>query len=193
MATTDYANMHKARAAKDDEFYTRMDDVEAEMWYHRESLKGKRVYLNCDDPDASAFARYFRMRFKSLGLKRLVITGLRVGNVKQGVGMEVDANGELPLDTDGDCFSETNRAILAESDVVVTNPPFSLFRDYMDMLMEWGGSFCIIGNLNAAQYKEISPHCIDGTMWFGASGRVNDFDTPRGGGGWISEPVVHQH
>ena len=55
--------------------------------------------------------------------------------------------------------------------------------DYMDMLMEWGGSFCIIGNLNAAQYKEISPHCIDGTMWFGASGRVNDFDTPRGGGG----------
>ena len=86
-----------------------------------------------------------------------------------GGGWTINGDGERPVETDGDCFSEINRAILDESDIVVTNPPFSLFRKYTEMLMKWGGKFCIIGDMNALTYKDVFPLFHDGKMWIGAT------------------------
>lgn len=59
-------NMNAAKAAKNDDFYTRLQDVEAEMYYYREHFKDKVVYLNCDDPYVSAFFEFFSKQFEIL-------------------------------------------------------------------------------------------------------------------------------
>ena len=135
--------LRSAKEAKNDEFYTRLPDVEKEMWQYRDQFRGRRVYCDCDDPATSAFVQYFKMHFEGLGLKSLHATGI---SLKTGKGMEFSMEagvGKTRVKGDGDFRSDNSRAIRAKCDIVVTNPPFSMFQEYMATLMEWsegGGS-----------------------------------------------------
>jgi len=175
--TTKNGNLHKAKSAKNDEFYTRLADIERECRHYREFFRGKTVYCNCDDARESNFFRYFSLNFEFLGLKKLICTGYK----KDGRGVclvyEGDKNGNRKVDDDeiavtelegdGDFRSEECVKLLDEADVVVTNPPFSLFREYIAQLVEHGKKFLVIGNQNAVTYKEIFPLIKDNKVWWG--------------------------
>lgn len=171
------SNLHKARKAKNDEFYTQLSDIENELRHYRDHFKGKVVYCNCDDARESNFFRYFSINFEFLGLKKLITTGYK----KDGRGVmlvyEGDKNGNKAVDDeevqvtelegDGDFRSEECVKLLDEADVVVTNPPFSLFREYVAQLVEHGKKFLIIGQTNAITFKEIFPLIKANKLWLG--------------------------
>ncbi len=174
-------NLNKAKAAKNDEFYTRLEDIEKELEHYTEHFKGKVVYCNCDDANRSNFFKYFSTNFQKLGLKKLITSGLKedgTGVVAIQKGDDIDI-----YDGNGDFRSEECIEFLKEADIVVTNPPFSLFREYVAQLMQYGKKFLIIGNGNAVTYKEIFPYIKDNKMWIGAS---------KGMGGKAMEFVVDE-
>jgi len=175
-----------AKAAKQDEFYTQIVDIEREMRHYRRHFKGKVVYCNCDDPYVSAFFEYFTKNFQFLGLKKLITTCYRSqqmtlfsqNDAEEAIKLEYtgdarnnlptpDDIGVTPLRGDGDFRSAECIAFLKEADIVVTNPPFSLFRQYVAQLVEHGKKFLIIGNQNAITYKEIFPLIKDNRIWLG--------------------------
>lgn len=172
-------NLHKAKAAKNDEFYTRLQDIENELRHYRNHFKGKVVYCNCDDARESNFFKYFSLSFEFLGLKKLITTGYKENGKGVALVYEGDKNGNRNVDDEeinvtelngnGDFRSEECIEFLKEADIVVTNPPFSLFREYVAQLMQYGKKFLIIGNGNAVTYKEIFPYIKDNKMWIGAS------------------------
>ena len=171
--------MTAAKKAKKDEFYTQLTDIEKELRYYTNHFKDKVVFCNCDDPEESNFWVFFRDNFALLGLKKLISTHYEKG--KRSYKMELTGaryeDGELkfdnfvktPLKGDGDFRSEECIEILKEADIVVTNPPFSLFREFVAQLMEYKKKFLIIGNINAASYKEVFPLIRDNEIWMGAS------------------------
>ena len=181
------AALNAASAGKKDEFYTQLPDIERELAHYAEHFRGKVVYCNCDDPTVSNFFKYFSMKFADLGLKKLITTCYRNQNpnlfsrhdVERAIKLEYDGfrDGEripnvedigvTPLDGDGDFRSEECINILKEADIVVTNPPFSLFREYVAQLIEYDKRFIIVGNQNAITYKEIFPHIKEGRLWLG--------------------------
>lgn len=182
-------NIDKAKEAKKDEFYTQLDDINNELKHYREHFRGKTVLCNCDDPRISNFFTYFAYNFEFLDLKKLITTCYKNQNMdlfsqnqsEQAVYLiyEGDKNGNhtpdaneigvIPLKGDGDFRSKECIELLKEADIVVTNPPFSLFREYVAQLMEYDKEFLIIGNQNALSYKEIFPLIRDNKMWLGAS------------------------
>lgn len=190
-------NLGAARAAKMDEFYTQLTDVEKELRHYKQHFRGKVVYCNADDPRLSAFFRYFSLNFESLGLKKLITTCYQSqapdlfsqNDSASAVYLEYegDKNGNrvpdpneievLPLKGDGDFRSPECIELLKQADIVVTNPPFSLFREYVSQLIEHDKKFVIIGNPNATSTKEIFPLVRDEKMWWGAksSGGQNQF------------------
>jgi len=180
-------HLHRARKAKNDEFYTQLTDIEKEISHYAPHFRGKVVYCNCDDPSMSKFFHYFSHNFEHLGLKKLVTTcyknqhrdlfsenkderdvmldydGIRSGErvpKAKDIGVKV-------LNGDGDLRSGECIDILKRVDIVVTNPPFSLFRDYVFQLIEYGKEFLIIGSQNAISYKEIFPLIMGNEMWLG--------------------------
>lgn len=176
-------DLNKANKAKKDEFYTQLTDIEKEMVHYRDYFRGKSVFLNCDDPKQSNFWQYFQLNFYQLGLKRLVATHydekestykLEIVNREQE-----EKNGyaqmlmpeiiQTPLKGNGDFRSAECIEILKECDVVCTNPPFSLFREYIAQLMEYNKKFIIIGNVNAITYREVFPLFKDNHIWYGCS------------------------
>ena len=189
-------NLTAARREKNDEFYTQLKDIERELaCYDPELFRGKVVYCNCDDPpesggSGSEFARYFSLQFERLGLKRLVTTSYRPGRRSRVSVYEGDKNGNripdawewehTPLKGDGDFRSPECVEQLAQADIVITNPPFSLFREYLAQLVEYGKEFLIIGNMNAITYQEVFPLIKDGKVWYGPSIRSGDrrFNVP---------------
>lgn len=203
-------DLNSAKAARKDEFYTQLTDIEKELRYYRQHFKGKTVFCNCDDPFESNFFKYFVLNFNRLGLKKLIATcymgspianqdfplfafanGIDEGENKPykaivttvydktgdgGVDMldvaELFKSGENELSElkgDGDFRSEECLALLDEADIVVTNPPFSLFREYLSVLVEHKKKFIIIGNINAVIYKEVFPLFMKNDLWLGAS------------------------
>ena len=167
-------NLNKAKAAKNDEFYTRLEDIEKELGHYTEHFKGKVVYCNCDDANRSNFFKYFSTNFQKLGLKKLITSGLKIDGTKDrtdGTGIVAIQKGDdIDIyDGNGDFRSEECIEFLKEADIVVTNPPFSLFREYVAQLMQYGKKFLIIGNGNAVTYKEIFPYIKDNKIWIGAS------------------------
>lgn len=172
-------NLHSAKKAKNDEFYTQLCDIENEMKYYKDFFKGKVVYCNCDDAKESNFFKYFSMCFKSLGLKKLITTGYKEDGKGVVLVYEGDKNGNNRVDDEeiittelqgnGDFRSEECIEFLKEADVVVTNPPFSLFREYVAQLMEYGKKFIVLGNMNAITYKEVFPFIKNNEMWWGCS------------------------
>ena len=201
-------NLHRAKDAKKDEFYTQYEDIQNELNHYEQHFKGKTVLCNCDDPFESNFCKFFLRNFNYLGLKRLICTSYSTSPVVgqqlslfddeneplvQGNGYVMDikevpmANGRgvsdddidallrskkrgvKKLKGDGDFRSEECIEYLKEADIVVTNPPFSLFRDYVAQLVAYRKKFLIIGNINAITYKEIFPLIKDNELWLGAS------------------------
>ena len=172
-------NLHTAKTAKNDEFYTMLTDIEKEMRYYKDFFKGKVVYCNCDDARESNFFKYFSLNFEFLGLKKLISTGYKADGKGVVLVYEGDKNGNRRVDNeeiivnelngDGDFRSEECIEYLKECDVVVTNPPFSLFRQYVKQLMDYNKKFIIIGNQNAITYKEIFPYIKNNQLWLGMS------------------------
>ena len=170
-------NLNKAKAAKNDEFYTRLEDIEKELKHYTEHFKGKVAYCNCDDANRSNFFKYFSTNFQKLGLKKLITSGL----TENGTGVVAIQKGDdIDIyDGNGDFRSEECIEFLKEADIVVTNPPFSLFREYVAQLMQYGKKFLIIGNKNAITYKEIFPYIKNNELWLGIAS-VKDFIQPNG-------------
>ncbi|MCY3860330.1 MAG: adenine-specific methyltransferase EcoRI family protein [Gammaproteobacteria bacterium] len=182
-----------ASKAKKDEFYTQLEDIELELKYYRDHFRDKIVYCNCDDPTVSNFNYFFLQNFHFLGLKQLVTTCYKSQNREMfsqhdtdtSIGLRYDGASLLPdefaLEGDGDFRSAECKELLKEADIVVTNPPFSLFREYVAQLMKYNKQFLIIGNMNATTYKEIFPLFQQNKIWYGASIKSGDreFGVPK--------------
>jgi len=174
-------SLGSARRAKNDEFYTQLSDIEKELRNYKGHFKGKVVFCNCDDPEWSNFWKYFKLNFEHLGLAKLVATHYAPGESSYkleyfGAGQQV----EIPLSGDGDFRSPECVELLQAVDIVVTNPPFSLFREYVGQLVEYKKQFLIIGNNNAITYKEIFKHIKENRIWLGVSPRSMRFKQPDG-------------
>ena len=189
-----------AKKAKKDEFYTQLADIEVELKHYREHFKGKTVLCNCDDPRKSQFFYYFVLNFHLLGLKKLITTCYKNQNpslfsestseqavylVYEGEDIGIPPKPSIaglvrPLEGDGDFRSKECIAFLEEADIVVTNPPFSLFREYVAQLIKYDNKFIIIGNINAVTYKEIFPLIQRDQVWLGPSIHSGDreFEIP---------------
>lgn len=176
-----------AKAAKKDEFYTQLSDIERELVHYKEHFRGKTVLCNCDDPRVSNFFKYFTLKFNDLGLKRVIATCYKSQDVdlfsmnaseqavyqiydgdKDGNNMPDASEIEVrPLQGDGDFRSAECIELLKQADIVVTNPPFSLFREYVAQLIKYDKKFVIVGHQNAITYKEIFPLIRDNKLWLG--------------------------
>ena len=212
-------NLHLAKVAKNDEFYTQLADISDELKYYRESFEGKVVLCNCDDSEKSEFTRYFILNFHALKLKRLICTFFdsslnnsafafvyngedvnRDGRISQADidiirqyrafrNVMIDDYGfdrNNPVESNkkglygsGDFRSVNAKMYLEMADIVVTNPPFSLFREYVAQLMEYNKEFLIIGNMNAITYKEIFPYIMENKLWLGMN-HISEFIQPDG-------------
>lgn len=161
-------NLLTAKNKKNDEFYTRLEDIQKELDNYKEYFKDKIIYCNCDDIYTSNFYKYFKDNFKELGLKKIIATNLSLDGTAYKT--EFDNNSKesrTELRGNGDFRSEECVKLLQESDIIITNPPFSLFREYIAQLIKYNKDFLIIGNMNAATYKEIFPLFKNNQVWFG--------------------------
>lgn len=179
--------LNTAKTAKKDEFYTQLSDIENELRHYRPHFKGKTVLCNCDDPRVSNFFKYFALNFEILGLKKLIATCYKnqepdlfsQNNSERAVYIiyEGDKNGNkipdpsemevIPLQGDGDFRSAECIELLRQADIICTNPPFSLFREYVAQLVKYDKKFIIIGHQNALKYKEIFPLIQNNKLWLG--------------------------
>lgn len=169
--------LNSANKAKKDEFYTRLEDVERELGHYRDYFRGKTIFCNCDDPAESNFWKYFELNFDFFGLKKLISTHFETDKPSYKLEMFHDINGDgqmdaadivkTPLLQNGDFRSPECVEIMKEADVVVTNPPFSLFREYIKQLMDNDKKFIVVGHQNAITYKEIFPLLKDNKIWLG--------------------------
>ncbi|EGD6457196.1 modification methylase [Salmonella enterica] len=159
--------LQAAAKAKNDEFYTMFSDVEKELRFYREHFRGKTIFLNCDD-DTSNFWKFFQLNFEFFGLKKLVATHYETENASYKLEMTGPTSiFETKLSGNGDFRSPESVAIMKEADIVITNPPFSLFREFVAQLVEHGKKFLIVGNKNAITYKEIFPLIKANKLWLG--------------------------
>lgn len=172
-------NLLNAKRAKKDEFYTMLTDIEKEMVHYRDYFKDKVIFCNCDDARESNFFKFFANNFELLKIKKLITTGYK----EDGHGVVLEYNGDIDgdfmvgddevkvteLKGNGDFRSEECIEYLKQADIVVTNPPFSLFREYVKQLMDYGKKFIILGNTNAITCKEIFPYFKENKLWLGCS------------------------
>lgn len=176
------SSLHAARRAKNDEFYTQLTDIEKEVQHYKEHFKDKVVFCNCDDPEWSNFWKYFTLNFEHLGLAKVVATHYASG--ESSYMLEYFGPSQPLVKTaltgDGDFRSPECRAILEAADIVVTNPPFSLFREYLNQLAASGKQFLIIGNNNAITYKEVFGLIRQNRLWLGhAANKTMEFQLAR--------------
>lgn len=179
--------LQAAKISKKDEFYTQLGDIERELRFYKSHFKDKIVYCNCDDPRVSNFFHYFSYNFEKLGLNKLIATCYKNQNMdlfsenksEQAIYLvyEGDKNdnkipdpneiGVKKLNSDGDFRSIECIELLEQADIVVTNPPFSLFREYVAQLIEYDKKFIIVGHQNAITYLDIFKHIKENKMWLG--------------------------
>lgn len=200
----DNASLGAAKNAKNDEFYTQYNDIEAEMnayvEYNPDAFRGKTVLLPCDDPEWSNFTKYFASNFERFGLKKLISTSYAKGAANEQITMfemmsplfdeslheahgklftlthDTDGSGNVDVDDiefsgylkgDGDFRSEEVTKLRDEADIIITNPPFSLFREFLSWIVEGNKQFIILGNMNAITYKEVFPLLKNNLIWLG--------------------------
>jgi Adenine-specific methyltransferase EcoRI len=191
--------LQKAKKSKSDEFYTQLCDIERELQFYKPHFKDKVVFCNCDDPRVSNFFKYFAGNFEELGIKKILTSCYREqsGDLFGGKNQEsgfffeyantdeqkstINSPEIVPLEGDGDFRSPESVELLKQSDIVVTNPPFSLFREYVEQLVKYNKKFLIIGNVNAITYKEIFKLIKENKAWLGIHlGRgVSGFIVPQ--------------
>ncbi len=173
--------LRTAKTAKNDEFYTRIETVEKEMKHYRDYFKGKSVYLNCD-ADWSNFFVFFKTKFTEYGLKKVVATHYAPDGVsiKREIIQATGDNGnalpediiETPLHGNGDFRSDESVQLLTECDIVVTNPPFSLLREFVDLLMVHDKQFLFLGNNAVITYKNVFSYIMEERLWLGVQANV---------------------
>lgn len=157
--------LQKAKKSKNDEFYTQFSDIEKELQYYKSHFENKIVYCNCDNPHTSNFFKYFVSNFKELRLKKVIAACYaEEGFFAEYIGEKIAVS---HFKGDGDFRSAESITLLKQSDIVVTNPPFSLFREYVAQLVEYQKQFLIIGNINAITYKEIFKLIQENKAWLG--------------------------
>jgi len=189
----------KANKQKNDEFYTQLTDIEKELRHYKDHFKNKIVFCNCDDPRVSNFFHYFSYNFEKLGLKKLITTCYKNQNMdlfsqhdsEKAIYLEYEGDkkgnnvpdpeeiGIKNFKGDGDFRSKECIELLKQADIVVTNPPFSLFREYVAQLIEFDKAFIILGNHNAISYKETFQLIIENKIWLGVD---------NGGTKWFQVP-----
>lgn len=221
-----------AKDAKQDEFYTQLDDISFELKHYRQHFRDKVILCNCDDPYESNFFKYFALNFNLLGLKKLIATcydgspvlgnellldfgdtvdepkkiaykveisevqdynndgAVNLADVKYL--MQNDKNVISILKGNGDFRSKECVELLKQADIVVTNPPFSLFREFIALMMEYKKQFLVIGSQNNITYKDVFRHLRDNEIWLGyksgdMSFRVPDYFEPRATRYWVDE------
>jgi len=191
--------LRKANVEKNNEFYTQLSDIEKELKHYKKHFKEKVVYCNCDDPRVSNFFHFFSYNFEKLGLKKLITTCYKNQDMdlfsqhksEKAIYLEYngDINGNLVPDPkeigikklkgNGDFRSSESIELLKQADIVVTNPPFSLFREYVAQLIEYDKKFVIIGNQNAFSYREIFKLIKENKLWAGVdNGGTKWFEVP---------------
>lgn len=205
-------SLSDAKKAKQDEFYTQLADIERELKHYRRHFEGKVVYCNCDDPRLSNFFHYFSYNFEKLGLQRLITTCYRnqsrdlfsQNDAETAIYLEYEGDkndnrvpdpeeiGIHPLEGDGDFRSAECIELLKRADIVVTNPPFSLFKEYVAQLIKFDKRFVIVGNQNTITYREIFKLIMDDKLWLGNySGdmkfMVPDHYEPRPSRYWVDD------
>jgi hypothetical protein len=186
-------NLHSSKSARIDEFYTQLSTVEDECQHYRPFFKDKTILCNADDPAVgydgkdhfgdsqggytSNFFRYFMLNFERLGIRKLIATHFDPRKPTYKLELEGDRTGDgqitnldirkTPLRTNGDFRSPESMELLAECDIVVTNPPFSLMKEFLPTLVNSGKHFLVLGNMNQVQYKELFPYFLNGACWLG--------------------------
>lgn len=185
--------LQKAKKSKSDEFYTQLCDIESELQHYTNCFVDKVVYCNCDDPQISNFFRYFKNNFQKLGLRKLIAScfwdaEIVHGNehaIRNAYYCEYEGN-DIPMNVvnfegNGDFRSEECIELLQQADVVVTNPPFSLFREFVTQIVHYNKQFLVIGNVNAITYKEIFDLIQNDRAWLGVNlGRgISGFIVPE--------------
>lgn len=180
------ANLANAKNAKNDEFYTQLTDVSKELMHYKQHFKNKIVLCNCDDPTWSAFWKYFHLNFSALGIKKLISTHYDKNEptykmeYEGGDDSDIEVGVKTPLEGNGDFRNQECLDLLDEADIVVTNPPFSIAREfYIPLLYKYNKKFLIVGDLNWATYKALFPLLKDNKMWFGYNS-VKEFIQPDG-------------
>ena len=192
-------NLHNAKKSKEDEFYTQLSEIEKELKHYKKHFRDKVVYCNCDDPRVSNFFHFFSYNFEKLGLKKLITTCYKNQSMdlfsqndkEQAIYLEYDGdkNGNFEPDPEeigiknlkgnGDFRSKESIELLKQADIVVTNPPFSLFREYVAQLIEYDKKFLIIGSQNAITYKEIFNYIKEDKLWVGYKSGDMAFQVPE--------------
>lgn len=187
MSESKNKNLHKAKSSKKDEFYTQLPDIENELKNYKEHFKNKIIYCNCDDPRVSNFFHYFSYNFEKLQLKKLITTCyksqsadlfsqndseraiyLEYNGDKNGNNVpDIDEIGIHYLDGDGDFRSKESIELLKQADIVVSNPPFSLFREYVSQLIKFDKKFIIVGHQNAIGYRDVFQLFKEDKIWLG--------------------------
>ena len=171
------ANLNAAKKEKNDEFYTLYEDIEAELQHYLGAFEGKIVYCNCDNPEWSNFWKYFHINFEKLGLKKLTSTHYEMDIEKHGHpykmeytggnDTDITAGAKTPLTGNGDFASDECIEVLKEADIVVTNPPFSEFRKFIQALFDYKKEFLIVCNKQCWAFKNIFPHIKNGDVTIG--------------------------
>ena len=171
-------NLLQAKINKNDEFYTKYDDIENEIKFYKNCLKDKVIYCNCDDENSN-FWLYFNSNFKELGLKKLIATHIDLNSNSY----KLEYNGYNIIKTDlkqnGDIFSDECINILINSDIVITNGPFSLWKEYLELLTKYNKKFLIIGNINTITYVDTFKKIKENKMWLGVTSPI-EFEQPNG-------------
>lgn len=185
--------LQKAKKTKSDEFYTQLCDIERELQHYQDCFRDKIVYCNCDDARVSNFYRYFKENFETLGLKKLISSCYieRSHDLFNNTQHEnafyhvykgnIDTEEVHYFKGDGDFRSKECKELLQQADIVVTNPPFSLFREFISQIIKFGKQFLVIGNVNAITYKEIFDLIQRDKVWLGVNlGRgISGFIVPN--------------
>lgn len=179
------SNLNRARDKKTDDFYTQLETIEAEVKYYKDHFKNKLVLCNCNDGPESSFTQYFREHFEELGLKQLVTTSYEDALRGKRRALKYEYTGpeevtKTPLES-GDYGSPECLKLLDEADIVVTNPPFSKFRDFLETLIEHEKKFLILSNLNTIFCKKPFGYFMEGLWWLGVSNRKGGikFEIPK--------------
>ena len=185
------SNLDTAKKAKNDEFYTRYDDIEAEVMKYRKYFRDKVVYLPCDDPveKKSEFWSFFVNNFDAFGIKKLIATHYDENGKTYKIWIDTDNSGDGYIDDadalqeeligNGDFRSPECVEILRECDIVCTNPPFSLMKEFLPLILRYNKQFLVIGPLNAITYRKIFPYVLEKRIWAGYN-NVRHFKDPEG-------------
>lgn len=174
-----HTNLSIAKKLKNDEFYTSYCDVENELSHYTSQLFGKIVYCPCDDYCTSNFVKYFKNNFHSIGIRHLIATHIHLdGSVSERYDFDGSNESIVKLESNGDFRNEECVKILNECDVVITNPPFSLFKEFILWML--GKDFLVIGNFNAVAWKDVFPLIRDNKVRLGVGRRGMTFTLPDG-------------